>query len=109
MPCVIKIKTEVEFKIIPFTEEELSHKFEYNEFVERGYPMAVLSIIDENFFLNSKTNYKFGVLDNDGNYYWFFYGKVVAKNRLDALKYYNALLTYCKNNSLGKPFAFKDF
>ena len=68
--------------------------------------MAVLSIIDENFFLNSKTNYKFGVLDNDGNYYWFFYGKVVAKNRLDALKYYNALLTYCKNNSLGKPFAF---
>jgi len=101
--------TEVEFKIIPFTEEEKSHKFKLDEFTERGYPMAVLSIIDENFFLNSKTNYKFGVLDNNGNYYWFFYGKVVAKNRLDALKYYNALLTYCKKISLGKPFAFKDF
>lgn len=98
----------MEFKLTPFSEEELSYKFEYSEFIERGYPMAILNIIDDNFFLNSKTNYKFGLLDNNGKYHWFFYGKVVAKNRLDALKTYNALLSYCRQNSLGKPFAFKD-
>lgn len=99
----------MEFKTLPFTKEENLYKFRFDEFTERGYPMAILSIIDDNFFLNSKTNYKFGILDNHGKYNWFFYGKVVAKNRLDALKYYNALLTYCNNNSLGRPFAFKDF
>ena len=58
---------------------------------------------------NSKTNYKFGLISiNSKEYSWFFYGKIVAKNRVDALQTYNALLSYCTKNNLGQPFAFKD-
>jgi hypothetical protein len=45
---------------------------------------------------------------NSKEYSWFFYGKIVAKNRVDALQTYNALLSYCTKNNLGQPFAFKD-
>lgn len=99
----------MEFKTIPFNEQELTHKYELLKFNERGYPMALLSIIDDYFFLNSKTNYKFGLISiNSKEYSWFFYGKIVAKNRVDALQTYNALLSYCTKNNLGQPFAFKD-
>ena len=53
----------MEFKTLPFTKEENLYKFRFDEFTERGYPMAILSIIDDNFFLNSKTNYKLNYKD----------------------------------------------
>ena len=98
----------MEFKNIPFSTEELSNDFKYTEFKERGYPMAFLNVIDERGFLGSRTNYKFGLINNDGDYLWFFSGTVVAKNRIEALKIYNALLSYCTDKNLGKPFACKD-
>lgn len=99
----------IELITIPFSEEESSLNFSLSEFTERGQPMAILNVIDDYFYLNSKIKYKFGLIDNQGKYFWFFYGKVVAKNRLDALKTYNVLLDYCFIKSIGKPFAFKDF
>jgi len=98
----------MKFKNITFSKEELTHKLKYIEFKERGYPMAFLNVVDESIFLGSKTNYKFGLINNEGKYLWFFSGSVVAKDRIEALKIYNALLSYCNENKLGKPFACKD-
>lgn len=99
----------MEFKLTPFSESELKQEFDYVEFVERGYKMAMLNVVDFEFLSFSKTKYKFGLIDNDDNLHWFFYGKAVVKNRLKALQTYNALVVYCNKNNLGKPFAFKDF
>ena len=99
----------MEFQLTPFSESELKHDYEFVEFLERGYPMAMLN--RTNFvFSPSKTKYKFGLIHAETlDYYWFFLGKAVIKDRLRALQTYNALLYYCDNKKIGQPFAFKDF
>lgn len=98
----------MELKTIPFNGDEKALNYVYAEFTERGLPMAMLCVVDENFKLSSKTNYKFGLIDNENNYLWFFMGKIVAKDRYKALEIYTALLNHCNKFSLGKPFAIKD-
>jgi DNA polymerase II large subunit len=97
----------MKFSTTPFKGKYLLHKYSYNEFIERGHKMAFLKVLDSHFY-NAKIDYKFGLMDNENNYHWFFYGKTVSKNRNDALEIYNALLNYCNTKNLGKPFAFKN-
>jgi hypothetical protein len=92
--------------LTPFSEQELQHDFKYSKFIEGGYSMAFLTVLNESITCASN-HYRFGLIDNEGNYNWFFLKAVGAKNRHKALEVYNALLTFCNAKKLGKPFAIK--
>jgi hypothetical protein len=78
----------------------------FTEFQEHGYPFGFLreKLLNK---INSGNKYKFGCIANNGEYLWFFYGKVMCKNRREAHKTYNALIKYCNENNIGKPFTYK--
>lgn len=89
----------------PFTENQLKHKFHINQFTENNLKFAV-GIYEEEF--ESRFDfYKFGVKDKQGNLFWCWNAKTMAKTRIDAIELYNHLLVYCSDNDLGIPFAFK--
>lgn len=99
------MSTSTELKLIPFSTKEKNEKYVINDFNELGYAFAVRIVTPE---LTSKTDkYKFGVLAENGDLFWFWKGKAITEKRIEAIKIYNSLLDYCKQNSLGKPFAFK--
>lgn len=95
------------FSLTKFTKREASKDYKYIEFIERGLPLAVL-IKGKRGKLSSKTSYKFGMITDNNELYWFFKGNSVVKERKTAHKYYMALKMYCDKNNLGKPFLFKD-
>ena len=95
----------MEFNLKPFTKQEASKNYEYVKFKERGHPMAVL--VDKDSRRIKRTNYSFGCIDKNGNYFWFFQGQAVASDRFNALSYFNALSLYCAENNIGKPFVFR--
>lgn len=100
----------MKFSVIPFSRKYAVRKYKYLEFTERGHRMAFLHPVKANKSnsFNSKVDYKFGVISDDNKYYWFFLGKTVTKDRVEALEIYNALYMYCKKENIGKPFAFKN-
>lgn len=94
-----------ELKLKPFSTKEKNEKYVINDFNEIGHPFSVRIVTPE---LTSRADkYKFGVLGKDGQLYWFWNGKTITEHRIEAIKIFNSLLSYCESKSLGKPFAFK--
>jgi hypothetical protein len=95
-----------ELILLPFTKYESKHDYSTITFNERGVDFTILRNSVHNR-PQSGNLYKFGLIDTNGNYYWFFNGKALIKGRIKALETFNALKQYCYANKLGKPFAYK--
>jgi hypothetical protein len=91
--------------LTPFSDYEKKEVYKINSFKENGLDFAVL--IGETEISHRLDVYKFGVMLNDGNYFWFWKGKAFGKNRAEAIDLYNELRLYCIQNELGIPFAYK--
>ena len=92
--------------LIPFSKEEMEKEYQTNSFNERGVNFVILK--ETNIFrVQSGNYYKFGLVDDNYDFYWFFKGLPCVKGRLKALETFNALSNYCKQKNIGTPFAFK--
>jgi len=96
---------DVSLKLLKFTKLESYFDFKIYHFIEDDIPFCILSSTNET--ISRFDYYGFGVIDSVNNYYWFFNGNKVAKDRNKAKEIYISLLDYCKENNLGTPFAFK--
>ena len=97
----------MELGLKPFIQSEYRRKYVLTHFVEGGLPFAFLRRQSQSR-INSGNKYKFGLIDRDGKYHWFFYGRAVCRDRQKAITLYNHLLKYCKDEEVGQPFAFKE-
>lgn len=97
----------MELPLTPFSKLEYERKYDLHEFQERGLPFAFLVRRNQRR-INSGNKYSFGLIDKDGKYFWFFYGKALCRDRKKAIETYQQLLNYCKEKDLGRPFAFKE-
>lgn len=92
--------------LTPFSEKEMEKEYETNSFNERGLNFIILK--ESNVFkIQSGNFYKFGLVDDDNNFYWFFNGHSCVKGRLKALETFHALSKYCSEKKIGTPFAYK--
>ncbi len=92
--------------LTPFSEKEMEKEYETNSFTERGINFIILK--ESNIFkVQSGNYYKFGLVDEDYDFYWFFKALPCVKGRLKALETFNALSHYSKQKKIGTPFAFK--
>lgn len=98
------------YELTPFSKKENSTKkaLHLEKFTEREKPFYILSE-KEIEFPPIRDNYRFGLIDNDDNYFWFFYGVASVTEREKAIEVFNLLLQYCKSNNLGTPFAYKEY
>ncbi len=92
--------------LLPFTKYESKHEYSTNTFNERGIDFTLLRNSVHNR-PQSGNLYKFGLIDRNGNYYWFFNGKALIKGRVKALETFTAIKHYCDTKDIGKPFAYK--
>jgi len=92
-------------ELTPFSESEKKQEYSINTFVERG---IVIDMIRPKKILtpNSGTSYRFGTRINN-EFYWFFKGKSLVKNRAKAIEVFKALIIYCDDNDKGSPFMTK--
>lgn len=99
-----------QYGLIPFNKKEKNNiaQLHLEKFIEREKPFYILSEKDVDF-LPVRDNYRFGLIDNNGNYYWFFNGTASVNNREKAIEAFNALLDYCTTEKLGTPFAYKEY
>jgi hypothetical protein len=93
-------------KTIPFSEQENKISYKLLSFNELNLTINILNEITTNSRkIPSGKNYKFGVIVNN-NYYWYFNGNSVAKDRDKMRLIYSALLEVNKNTK-NIPFIFK--
>lgn len=106
-----KLKT---LQATPFNGAESKAKYVLTNFVEGNQPFAVL-VENDNNRMNTGKSWKFGVAvsDNlkksskDKGLYWFFGGRIYARDRRKAKEVYALLNKYCEDNELGQAFAYK--
>lgn len=98
------------YSLIAFNKKEKNNiaQLHLEKFVERDKPFYILSEKDVEF-LPIRDNYRFGLIDNTGNYCWFFNGAAIVSDRAQAIEAFNALLDYCTTEKLGTPFAYKEY
>lgn len=92
--------------LLPFTDRENNNEYSFTSFKERGIDFTLLRNCVHNR-PQSGNLYKFGLIDKNGNYFWFFNGKALIKGRIKALETFSALNKYCYAKKIGKPFAYK--
>lgn len=95
-----------DLKLIPFSDKEMESEYSTTTFNERGIEFTLLRNVS-NQKPSSGNIYKFGVVSDDYEFFWFFGGKPIIKGRIKALETYYALSIYCKKRSVGTPFAYK--
>ncbi len=89
-----------------FNKKQCSKEYTLYYFTENNKELAMLSF--KNAIKHTiGSYYKFGVLTNDGELYWFFNGYATIRSRDEAVKVYSALKVHCKEKDIGQPFAFK--
>jgi hypothetical protein len=96
----------IELSLTPFTEQELSEDYTTNTFIESGVEFTLLRLSNQ-FKINTSKSYKFGVVDADYNFYWFFCNKPLVKGRKNAIEVFTKLQSYCIAKNIGQPFAYK--
>ena len=64
-----------QYGLISFNKKEknIIADLHLEKFTERELPFYILSEKDVDF-LPTLDNYRFGLIDNNGNYYWFYLG-----------------------------------
>tara|TARA_R100001509_G_C4788295_1_gene188862 strand:- start:43 stop:345 length:303 start_codon:yes stop_codon:yes gene_type:complete len=95
-----------DLKLTPFSTKEMENEYSTQTFNERGIEFTILRLSNQ-LKPQSGNLYKFGLVDNKYNFYWFFNNKAVVKGRLKALETFDALSQYCNEKEIGSPFAFK--
>ena len=95
-----------DLKLTPFSDKEMEHDYSTQTFNERGVDFTLIRLSNQQK-PQSGNLYKFGLVDNEYRFYWFFYNKAIVKGRLKALETFKALLLYCEQKDIGKPFAYK--
>jgi len=95
-----------DLKLTPFTEKEMDKEYSTQTFTERGVDFTILRVSNQ-LKPQSGNLYKFGLVDNDYQFFWFFNNKSIVKGRLKALETFKALLIYCEAKKIGQPFAYK--
>tara|TARA_R110000751_G_scaffold134794_2_gene237307 strand:+ start:3685 stop:3987 length:303 start_codon:yes stop_codon:yes gene_type:complete len=93
-------------KLTPFSDKEMEDDYSSQTFKERGIDFTLIRLSNQQK-PQSGNLYKFGLIDNDYHFYWFFCNKAIVKGRLKALETFHALLIYCEQKDIGKPFAYK--
>ena len=99
------MKDTDKLELLPFTQEEKNRQYTLNTFLERGKEFSILRD-NSSRGISSGTLYKFGVINDNGDYFWFLDGKVF-KGRKTVQQIFNQLDAYCKAYQVGKPFAMK--
>lgn len=94
------------YTLTPFTSKEESIEYSTITFNERGVDFTLLKISNQSK-PHTGNKYKFGVVDENYNFYWFFNGKSEIRNRSMAVKVFAILKRYCELKDIGEPFAFK--
>ena len=90
----------------PFTEEEKDKAYSVFTFNESSINITLLNeISNSKGKLASGNNYSFGVIKN-GEYFWYFNGTAVAKNRDKMREIFSALKELNKGTK-NIPFTFK--
>lgn len=97
----------MELSLLPFKKIEYERKYAVTEFVEDGVELRFLRQLSQKM-INSGNKYRFGLIDSDNKYHWFFYGVAVAKDREKAIQIFNALSAHCFSSGIGKPFMCKE-
>lgn len=92
--------------LTPFSSKEMDNEYSTQTFNERGIEFTILRFANQ-LKPQSGNLYKFGLVDNDYNFYWFFNNKPIVKGRLKALETFHLLSQYCNEKQIGSPFAFK--
>lgn len=92
--------------LIPFSKIEASHEYDTQTFKERGVNFTLLRLSNQKT-LQSGNLYKFGLIDKNTEFFWFFHNKAIVKGRLKALETFNLLTEYCNEKQIGNPFAYK--
>lgn len=99
------------YTLTPFTSKENSEQYDTVTFVERGIEITFLKKTKSKQLRGNK--YKFGLVDWDYNFYWFFNGmsKISEdekiKDRATAIQVYALLKRYCELKDIGTPFLYK--
>jgi hypothetical protein len=93
-------------KTIPFSEQENKKTYKLLSFNELNLKINILNeITTSSRKIPSGNNYKFGVIIQN-NFYWYFNGNSVAKDRDKMRLIYSALLEVNKETG-NTPFIFK--
>ena len=95
-----------DLKLTPFSKEEMAKEYSSETFRERNIDFTLLRPTNQSK-PQSGNLYKFGVVDDDYHFFWFFNNKAIVKGRLKALETFKALLTYCEARDIGTPFSYK--
>ena len=95
-----------ELKLTPFSDKEMENEYSTPTFRERDIDFTLLRLSNQQK-PQSGNLYKFGLVDDDYQFFWFFNNKAIVKGRLKSLETFSALLQYCKQKDIGKPFAYK--
>jgi len=95
-----------DLKVIPFTQKEMDEEYSTQTFKERGIDFTLLRLTNQ-LKPQSGNLYKFGVVDKDYKFFWFFNNRAIVKGRLKALETFKALQIYCEQREVGLPFAYK--
>jgi hypothetical protein len=95
-----------DLKLTPFSKKEMEYDYSTQTFNERGVDFTIIRLTKHQK-PQSGNIYKFGLVDKNYNFYWFFHNKAIVKGRLKALETFKALLDYCEHKDIGDPFAYK--
>ena len=74
-----------DLKLTPFSDKEMEYDYSTQTFNERGVDFTLIRLSNQQK-PQSGNLYKFGLVDNEYNFYWFFYNKAIVKGRLKALE-----------------------
>lgn len=92
--------------LTPFSDKEMEYDYSTQTFNERGIEFTLMRLTHQQK-PQSGNLYKFGLVDANYEFYWFFYNKAIVSGRAKALETFKALLEYCEQKDIGTPFAFK--
>jgi len=95
-----------DLKLTPFSSKEMDNEYSTQTFNERGIEFTILRLTNQ-LKPQSGNLYKFGLVDKDYNFFWFFNNKAIVKGRLKALETFHLLSQYCNEKQIGSPFAYK--
>jgi len=92
-------------KLTKFSNEEIKKEYKISKFDEMGMTIHILNEPSKFHKIPSGNFYKFGLLSNDGYYFWYFSGNAVADSREKMREIYGALLQIKKAGEI--PFIYK--
>jgi hypothetical protein len=92
-------------ELTPFTNLQLERTYKLVSFMELGVKVNLLKDVEINelqfgFF-------RFGVITEEKEMFWFFGGAATVNDRCKAIEVLKSLQDYCNQNKIGTPFLMK--